>query len=54
MSQVNTYLDEMVGKYIMGLIDTAEYDTMVENCKKMGIEQALEIENAAYARYLAR
>lgn len=54
MSQVNTYLDEMVGKYIMGLIDTAEYDTMVENCKKMGIEQALGIENAAYARYLAR
>lgn len=54
MSQVNTYLQEMTGKYVMGLIDASEYDTMVENCKKMGIEDALAIENAAYTRYLAR
>lgn len=54
MSEVDTYLDEMVGKYIMGLIDETEYDTIVENCRKMGIEQAVEIENAAYTRYLSR
>ena len=54
MSQVDTYLDEMVGKYIMGLIDASEYDAIVENCRKMGIEQVVAIENAAYQRYLAR
>ena len=54
MSEVNTYIQEMTGKYIMGLIDESEYDTIVKNCKKMGIEDALAIENAAYARYLAR
>lgn len=54
MSQVNTYLQEMTGKYIMGLVDESEYDTIVENCKKMGIEEALAIENAAYTRYLSR
>lgn len=54
MSDVNTYLQEMTGKYIMGLVGEDEYDTIVNNCKAMGIEEALEIENAAYARYLAR
>lgn len=54
MSQVDTYLDEMTGKYIMGLIDASEYDTIVENCRRMGIEEVVEIQNAAYQRYLSR
>ncbi|MBQ3668752.1 MAG: extracellular solute-binding protein [Clostridia bacterium] len=54
MNQVKTYRDEMISKIIMGQVPFEEYDTVVEQCKAMGLERALEIENAAYERYQSR
>ena len=54
MNQVNTYRDEMINKIIMGQLPMSEYDTVVENAKKMGLEEAVAIENAALERYRNR
>ena len=54
MNQVKTYRDEMISKIIMGQVPFEEYDSVVEQCKSMGLERALEIENAAYERYQNR
>lgn len=54
MNQVKTYRDEMISKMIMGQVPFEDYDSVVEQCKSMGLERALEIENAAYARYQNR
>lgn len=51
LSQVNTYMDEMVNKFIMNQTDMSEWDGFIENIKKMGIERAVEIENQALERY---
>ena len=54
MNQVKTYRDEMISKIIMGQVSFDEYDSVVEQCKNMGLEDALAIENAAYERYKNR
>jgi len=54
INQVTTYRNEMIGKIIMGQVPMSEYDTVVENAKNMGLEQAVAIQNAALARYNAR
>lgn len=54
MNQVNTYRDEMTLKFIFGDEDLANFDSYVENLNKIGLERALEIENAAYERYQSR
>lgn len=54
INQINTYRDEMTLKFIFGDTDLSEFDTYVENINKMGLERALEIQNAAYERYKAR
>ena len=38
----------------MGLRDLNEFDSYVESLKGLNIDRALEIEQAAYERYLAR
>ena len=54
MNEVNTYRDEMTLKFILGTAELSEFDTYVENLKKMGLDRALEIQNAALERYNAR
>ena len=54
MNQVKTYRDEMISKIIMGQLPIDTYDSVVEQCKSMGLEDALAIENAAYERYKNR
>ena len=51
---VSTYVKEETTKFIMGLRDLNEFDSYVESLKGLNIDRALEIEQAAYERYLAR
>lgn len=54
MNEINTYRDEMTLKFIFGTEDLANFDEYVKNIENMGLERALEIENAALERYNAR
>ncbi|MDR2096624.1 MAG: extracellular solute-binding protein [Treponema sp.] len=56
MSEVNTYADEMMVKFILGTeaITDASWNAYVNTIKRMGIARAVEIQNAALARYNAR
>ncbi|MGF7029436.1 putative aldouronate transport system substrate-binding protein [Paenibacillus mucilaginosus] len=54
MSEVNTYVKEMWIKFIMGSEPLAGYDQFTATLKKMGIEEAIRIQQAAYDRYQKR
>ncbi len=54
MNEVETYRDEMTIKYIMGQESLDTFDQYLENMKKLGIDRAIEIQNAALERYNAR
>ncbi len=51
-SDIETYTDENIAKFIVGDKSLDEYDEFVETIKEMGIERCLEINQAAYDRYL--
>ncbi len=50
--QVDTFTDEMFSKLILGTEDFKNYDKVIDNIKKMGIERALEIAQTAYERFV--
>ncbi|MGM7719803.1 extracellular solute-binding protein [Metabacillus sp. Hm71] len=54
MSDLNTYYDETVIKFIMGEEPLDHFDDFVETLKGMGIERAIELQQAALDRYMAR
>ena len=54
MSEVNTYVKEMWIKFIMGTEPIDNYDKFVATLKKMGIEEAIKIQQTAYDRYQNR
>ena len=54
MNEINTYRDEMTLKFIFGTESLDNFDTYVKNIENMGLARALEIQNAALARYNAR
>ncbi|ACT04457.1 extracellular solute-binding protein [Paenibacillus sp. JDR-2] len=54
MADVNTYRDEMFDKFVMGAEPLEHFDNFVKTIQGMGIQEALEIEQAAYDRYLKR
>lgn len=54
MNQIEIYRDEMTIKYIMGQESPDTFDQYVETIKKLGIDRALEIQNAALKRYNER
>lgn len=54
MSEVNTYVKEMWIKFIMGTEPIENYDKFVATLKKMGIEEAIAIQQAAYDRFQNR
>lgn len=54
MNEVETYRDEMTIKYIMGQESLDTFDEYVANIKKLGIDRAIEIKNAALKRYNER
>lgn len=51
---VETYMHEMLYKFIGGVESLDTWDTYIENYKSIGLDRALEIMQNAYDRYLAR
>ncbi len=51
---LNTYVQEECTKFIMGLRDINEWDDFVATVKGMNVDRAIEINQAAYDRYMAR
>jgi putative aldouronate transport system substrate-binding protein len=54
MNEVKTYHDEMIIKMIMGTEPLANFDKYLEQMNKLGLKRALEIQQAALARYEKR
>lgn len=54
MNEINTYRDEMTLKFMFGTESLDNFDTYVQNIKNMGLDRALEIQNAALERYKER
>ena len=52
-SQLKTYVEENLTKFIMGVRSMDEYDKFVEELKSLKVERAIEIKQAAYDRYMA-
>lgn len=51
MSEVNTYRDQMVLKFILGVEPLEKFDEYVETLKSLGIERAIEIQQIALDMY---
>jgi len=54
MSEVNTYVSEMFLKFVMGQEPIGKFDEYVEQVKKMNIDEAIKIQQAALERYNSR
>jgi len=54
MNDVNTYSEEMIVKFIMGVEPIEQFPEYVENLKRFGIEEAIAIQQAALNRYMNR
>jgi putative aldouronate transport system substrate-binding protein len=54
MNEINVYTDEMLMKWLMGQASMDQWDSYVAQVKKMGIDQALDIQRAALARFNKR
>ncbi|MEG0901145.1 MAG: hypothetical protein RSG96_03425, partial [Clostridia bacterium] len=53
-SDVNTYRDEMILKFITGTEPLDQFDDFVKNINELGLTQLTEAHQSAYARYLTR
>lgn len=53
-NDVNTYLTEMISKFIIGAEPLDNYDAMLLELHNRGIDRVLEMKQAAYDRYLAK
>lgn len=54
MGEIDTYVSEMINKFISGKEPIDKFDEFVAEIKKLGIDEALAIKQAAYERYLNR
>ncbi len=54
MNQIDTYREEMVIKFIFGQEPLDNFDKYLAQMKKLGIDRAIEIKEAALKRYKAR
>ena len=51
---IATYINEMTQKYIMGVESLDNIDAFYAQLDKMGMQDCLEIQRAAYERYLVK
>ncbi len=51
-TEIQTYKDEMINKFIMGKEPLENFDKFVQTLKDMGIDDVLAAEQAAYDRYM--
>ncbi len=54
MTPINTYREETVAKLISGKMDISALDNYFAELKRLGIEEAIKIQQAAYDRYIER
>ena len=54
MSEIDTYVNEMTLKFILGQESLDKFDEYVKNVEKLGIGEVLEMKQAAYDRYQTR
>lgn len=54
MNEINTYNNEMMLKFIMGIEPLSNFDNFKQKLKSLGIEDAIKLEQAALDRYNAR
>ncbi len=50
-TEIQTYKDEMMDKFVMGREPIEKFDDFVKKINAMGIEDVLKVEQAAYDRY---
>lgn len=50
-TEIQTYKDEMINKFIMGKAPLSGFDDFVKQIKSMGIDDVLKVEQTAYDRY---
>lgn len=53
-TDIQTLIDETIPKLITGSMSLDDYDTFVDNLNSCGLQEVLEIKQAAYERYMAR
>ena len=53
-NSIDTYSREMITKFIIGAEPIEKYDDFINTIKSYGIDQVLEMKQAAYDRYLKR
>lgn len=51
-SDIDTYMDETISKFVVGDLSLDQFDSFVQKLKDMGIEDCIAIEQTAYNRYL--
>lgn len=54
MTDLITYRDEMINKFIMGAESLDKFDDYINTLKKLGIEDDIKIKQTAYDRYLKK
>jgi putative aldouronate transport system substrate-binding protein len=54
INEIDTYRDEMLAKFIMGIEPLDKFDEYVQWMKRMGIDRAVELQQAALDRYQNR
>ena len=54
MAEINTYVDEMYDKFIMGVEPLSKYDEYIKTIENMKIDKVTAIIQAAYERYMER
>lgn len=54
MSDIKTYVWEMMPKFIMGVEPMGKYDAFVAQIRKMGVDEAIRIKQASLTRYYKR
>jgi putative aldouronate transport system substrate-binding protein len=53
-TQISTYKDEMFNKFIYGAEPIEKFDEFVQKINEMGLEKVIQVQQAAYDRYLIR
>lgn len=51
MADINTYINEMMIKFVMGKEPISNYDKFLEQLNKMGIDEVIKIKQQQYDRY---
>lgn len=51
--QIETYVNEMVNKFIIGVEPLDKFDEFVEKIDQLGLQEVLKVQQAAYDRYMA-